>query len=501
MNCRHLLKLARQVPPTRRVTSSYRTLHGSSALFSSSDSPKGTPGNPDFPEPSIGRAVKILSDEFKLLAKGRKRIEEDIFPHYVDVVIIGGGIMGSSVAYWMKHKAQEGLRILVVERDQTYTRCSTTLSVGGLRQQFSLRENIEMSLFSAEFFRNIRSHLSVFDLEPPDINFHPHGYLCLASDAGAEQLKANFELQTELGGKVELLSPDKLKELFPWINTDGVALGCHGLQNEGWFDPWSLLQAFKRKAVSLDVRYLDAEVTGFQFKETEHYMEDDDKKYPVELLDRVVVKTEDGEHKAIQFAICIIAAGANSGEVARMAKIGTGPGILRFGLPVEPRKRYVYVIHCDDGPGIECPLLIDSNGVYFRREGLGGNYLTGKSPLPSEEPDVTNLDVDYSFFEKQVWPNLAQRVPCFEAIKLKTAWAGYYDYNSFDQNGIFGFHPLYTNLFFATGFSGHGIQQSPAVGRAVSELCLEARYKTIDLSRLDFNRLVENQPIYEKNIF
>lgn len=142
-----------------------------------------------------------------------------------------------------------------------------------------------------------------------------------------------------------------------------------------------------------------------------------------------------------------------------MAKIGTGPGILTVPLPVEPRKRYVYVFSCENdlGPGLNTPLTIDPTNVYFRREGLSGLYVGGRSPeCVEKEPSTDNLDVDYNYFETDVWPHLAHRVPSFEAIKVKNAWAGYYDFNTFDENGIIGAHPYYNNLYIATGFSGHG---------------------------------------------
>ncbi|TRY90584.1 hypothetical protein DNTS_034633 [Danionella cerebrum] len=136
----------------------------------------------------------------------------------------------------------------------------------------------------------------------------------------------------------------------------------------------------------------------------------------------------------------------------------------------------------------------------MRREGLGGNYLVGSSPKENEEPDVSNLDVDHEFFQEKVWPHLANRIPAFEELKVSTAWAGFYDYNAFDQNAILGIHPLVTNMYFATGFSGHGLQQSPAVGRAIAELIFDHKYKTLDLSALHPDRIIMNNPMLEKNI-
>lgn len=166
------------------------------------------------------------------------------------------------------------------------------------------------------------------------------------------------------------------------------------------------------------------------------------------------------------------------------------------------RKRFVYVFETQGAnyPGLNTPLTIDPNGVYFRRDGLGGNFLAGRSPTPEQEPSIDNLDVDHTFFDEHIWPSLAHRVPAFECIKVKNSWAGFYEYNTFDENGIIGPHPYYNNLYIATGFSGHGIQQAPAVGRAVAEMIVDGEFKTIDLSRLSFDRIIVDQPMYEVNI-
>ena len=171
-------------------------------------------------------------------------------------------------------------------------------------------------------------------------------------------------------------------------------------------------------------------------------------------------------------------------------------------MPVEPRKRYVYHIHCPQGPGMDCPLVVDPNGTYFRREGHGNHYLCGRSPdTESEEPDLTHPDVDYEFFEEKVWPVLAHRAKSFESIKVKSAWSGLYDYNTWDQNIIVGTHPDFgKNLSFAAGASGHGIQQAPAIGRAVMEMLLDDKFHSIDLSRFTFDRILKGEKILERNI-
>ncbi|XP_075888052.1 FAD-dependent oxidoreductase domain-containing protein 1 [Nelusetta ayraudi] len=431
-------------------------------------------------------------------------INPNLPPERADIVIVGGGVVGWSIAYWLKQKEmmREAMKIVVVERDSTYSRNSTVLSAGGIRQQFSLPENICLSLASANFMRNINDHLGVENEDPVDLQFNHSGYLFLANENVAHLMEENYRTQRSYGANVSLLSPAQLKDKFPWVNTEGVALASYGLENEGWFDPWTLLNAFKRKAMSMGVIQCYGEVTDFKHTMNVTTTVDGEQVYLKRIKSVKVHMPNSLEYQPVECAIVVNAAGAFSGKVAQMLGVGIGPKdtIAGIPLPVEPRKRYVYVVHCPDGPGLDTPFLIDHSGVYFRREGLGGNYIAGASPEEAEEPDTGNLEVDHQFFEDRVWPHLANRVPAFEKLKVTSAWAGFYDYNTFDQNGIIGLHPLINNMYFATGFSGHGLQQSPAVGRAVAELILDGNFKTLDLGNFGFRRIMEQEPMLERNI-
>jgi len=386
-----------------------------------------------------------------------------------DVVIVGGGVIGSAVAYFLAGPVGFKGKVAVVEKDPTYETAATPRSAGGIRQQFSTAENILMSRFGASFVKTAGEHLSV-DGEIVELPFVEWGYLFLATAAGLEVLRANHTLQTSLGARVILQTPSELKEHFPWLRTDDLAGGCYGLANEGWTDPHGLLQAFRRKARSLGVTYMTDEVMGLRRHGGR--------------VDAALLRGG-GE---VGCGALVNAAGIRAREIAAMIGIE---------LPVRPRKRMVYVFDCREKPA-RAPLTIDPTGVWCRPE--GANFIGGVSPPEDEDPDCTDFEPDDRLYEEVVWPALAHRVPAFEAIKLLRSWVGHYDYNTLDQNAILGAHPEVGNFYFCNGFSGHGLQQSPAVGRAIAELITLGRYRSIDLTRFGYERVLRNAPLPELNV-
>jgi len=386
-----------------------------------------------------------------------------------DVVIVGGGAVGSAAAYFLAAEPGFGGRIVVVERDPTYARASTPLSAGGIRQQFSIRENVEIGLFARDFVGRAGELLSV-DGETPDLGFVEAGYLFLSTADGRAVLAENHAVQTGAGAAIAWLDPDGLAARFPWLNVDGLAAGTFGERGEGWLDPNTLLQALKRKARALSAEYRADEVVAIERG----------------TVGVEAVRLASGER--IECGTVLVAAGANSGAVARMAGVA---------LPVGPRIRTIYQIACREAlPRL--PLTIDPSGVFVRPEGAG--YICGVSPPEDDDPESWEIEVDWRWFEEVVWPALAQRIPAFEAVKLTGAWAGPYDYNALDQNAVIGRHPSIGNLLFATGFSGHGLQQAPAAGRAVMELVVHGGFRTIDLSRFGIERILEGRPLKERNV-
>ncbi|MCP5370448.1 MAG: FAD-binding oxidoreductase [Hyphomicrobiales bacterium] len=386
-----------------------------------------------------------------------------------DVVIAGGGVVGSAIAYFLAADPAFAGTVAVVERDPSYQTGSTGRSAGGLRQQFSTPVNIRISRFGADFLRAVPDLLAV-DGDRPDPAFREIGYLFLASAAGLSVLESNLAVQRAEGAHIARLDPADLAARFPWINVEGIAAGALGLRDEGYLDPHALLMALRRKARDLGAVYLGDAVTAVA--------RDGGRITGVTLAG--------GAHLAC--GTLVNAAGAAAARVAAMAGLD---------LPVRPRKRFVYVIDCRTPvPGL--PLTIDTNGVWVRPE--GAQFICGVSPPAEADPDCTDFEVDETLFHDVIWPTLAHRVPAFEAVKLVNAWAGHYAYNTLDQNAVLGPHPEVPNFLFANGFSGHGLQQSPAVGRGIAEWIIHGAWRTLDLSPLGYARIVAGQPLREANV-
>ena len=383
-----------------------------------------------------------------------------------DVAIVGGGIMGSALAYWLT-RLDPSVSVVVIERDPSYSAASSALSAASIRQQFTTPINIRISQASIGFMRQADELLEVPGA-PVDIGLKERGYLYLAQSSGLAALRRAHAIQRELGADVALLSTPELAARFSWLHTDDLLAGSLGLSGEGWFDGYALLMAFKARARTQGVTYLRGEVCGMGTNGGR-----------IEN-----VRLADGTGIASRYVVN--AAGPWARSVAKLAG---------FDLPVAARRRTVYVISCPTR--LEpFPLLIDPAGFWIRPE--GPNYIAGMPP--NTDPDEAPLEPDYESFESVLWPALAARIPAFEAARLERAWAGYYEMNLFDHNGIVGFHPQISNLLLLNGFSGHGIQQAPVVGRGVAELICHGRFVTLDLSDLAYERMVENRPLPEANV-
>ncbi|MBS7543539.1 NAD(P)/FAD-dependent oxidoreductase [Ancylobacter oerskovii] len=383
-----------------------------------------------------------------------------------DVVIVGGAIMGAMAAYFLTSDPAFTGTVAVIERDASFARSATTLSAASLRQQFSIPENIRMSLFGLEFLRSARERFGA----ETDLSWHEGGYLILASDAGLPILQANHRVQQAEGADIDLLDPAALAATFPYLNTEGLAAGAYGRSGEGWFDAHALLDCVRKAAKRQGAQMIAGEVVAIE-RAGDHI---------------AGVSLADG--RRIACGSLVNAAGPRAGRVAGLADIP---------LPVEGRKRCIYVLHCrTELPRL--PLLVDPTGFWIRPEGA---YQICGAADPVEDRDPgEDFEVDWPLFEETTWPNLAYRIPAMEEVKLVRAWAGHYEMNLLDHNAVIGPHPEIGNFYFMNGFSGHGLQQAPAAGRAIAEWIVHGRSVSLDLGVFGYERILANRPHAELNI-
>lgn len=382
-----------------------------------------------------------------------------------EVTLLGGGVMGAATACFLAR--DHGAAVTVVERDPSYARASSSLSLSSIRQQFSQPVNIALSRWSLDFLRRAADELAVSD-DRPALGLVEPGYLYLATEAGAAALRALHGLQRAEGVDVTLLAPAELAARFPWLAVDDLALGSLGLSGEGWFDGPALHRAFRRKAMACGARFVAAEATGFET-----------------AGDRVTaVRCADGSR--LGGDAFVVTAGAWSAPLGRA---------LGLELPVHAKKRDVFVLETPAAlPG--CPLVIDPSGFWFRPE---GRLLLAGGPPRGDDPDEAPLDaIDHGLFDAGLWPTLAARVPALEALRVRSAWAGYYEMNAFDHNGLAGRLPGYANAYAACGFSGHGMQQSPAVGWSMARLV--AGLDAPLVQALSPQRLLDGRRLLEANV-
>lgn len=385
-----------------------------------------------------------------------------------DVVCVGGSLMGSSSAYFLSENPDFAGSILVVEPDWSYENTSTMRSQASIREQFSNPVNIRVSQFGMDFIANFHDNVQV-DGEAPEINFFGTGYLFLANEESQmENLRIGQEIQASEGAEARMLTQGEIAAEFPYMNVEELVGGRLGGLREGSLEAWALLQGFRQRALSNGVTYIKDRVVDIERSGS-----------------RVVAVTlESGQ--TVGCGHVVNAAGPRAKLIAEMVGLR---------LPVEPRSRSSFIFACRTPIDHLMPLTITPEGVHFRRDQQ--NYVTGTPPLNDEAVDYDDLAVRADQFEEQIWPVLAAYVPQFDRISIVTSWGGLYAYNVLDQNMIVGAGSEIENFIFANGFSGHGLQQSPSVGRSVSELITYGEYRTLDLSELGFERIIRNEPFME----
>ncbi|QGX99894.1 FAD-binding oxidoreductase [Roseovarius faecimaris] len=391
-----------------------------------------------------------------------------------DIVIVGGAIMGSSLAWHLTQDPDFDGRVLVVERDPSYEWCSTAHTNSCMRQQFSSDLNVRISQFAAAFVKNLRDHMGG-DKRVPELSIQNFGYLYLAdTESYAERLRRNLEVQRAAGAGTRLLTRDEIAAAYPFYALDDILVGSINTVDEGYWDGSTVFDWLRRKARENGAEYVANEVVAMTRAPS----------------GQTIGSVTLGSGEVISCGQVVNASGPRAARTAAMAGLS---------LPVEPRKRFTWIFSAERPLDRPLPLTIDPSGVHVRENG-GGTYMVGGHAEHDPAVDPDDFTMDHDLWEAHIWPIVATRIPQFEAIRVQSEWAGHYAYNTLDQNAVIGPHPELGNFHFLNGFSGHGLQQSPAMGRGLAELLLHGHYRTLDLSPFHYDRIVDNRPIVEQAI-
>jgi len=389
-----------------------------------------------------------------------------------DVVIIGGAMMGAAAAWFTAHDPDFDGRILVIDRDPTYEKCSTGHTNSCIRQQFSTALNVRISQFGADFIQNLRQHMGG-DSRVPHLKIQNYGYMYLAdTDTGADALRAAHAVQRSVGAQTCLMTPAELATEYPFYATDDLTLGSINLKDEGYWDYMAVFDWWRRQSRERGVEFLAGDVVAI------------DRDGP-----RVTGVTL-ASGARIGCGHLVNASGPRAARTAAMAGID---------IPVEPRKRYTWTFSAERPLSRELPLTVDPSGVHIRQDG-SDTYMAGAHSHIDPAVDPGDFDMDQDIWMDHVWPAIAARIPQFDAIRVLREWAGHYAMNTFDHNAICGPHPELSNFHFLNGFSGHGLQQAPAMGRGTAEWLVHGGYRTLDLTPLHFQRIAAGQPFVETAI-
>jgi glycine/D-amino acid oxidase-like deaminating enzyme len=380
-------------------------------------------------------------------------------PSSADVVIVGGGVVGSSVAHHLRGAGCHG-RIVVIERDNTYARASSSLAMGGIRQQFTLVPNVRMVQYSVDFYKDLDRRSEVAGVSNR-VNFRQRGYLFLADATCAARLTTQYEAMRAAGANVSWLTKEDVRQKLPDASLDDVEFGVFGPE-DGYANPKAVVRAMRALAEDSGAEFLQAEVCG------------------IRRSNRNVTGVDFGAD-SIHTGVVVNAAGPFAARIAELAGVS---------LPVSPVRQQLFRCTLPRHWDYRFPMVIDPDGMHWRHDDASAPGTPDRIVVAKTKHDETpgeNFTCDDSRWLADFYPSLVRRMPSFHQLTQVEGWAGLYEMTP-DHNPIIAEHPEVSGLFLANGFSGHGLMMAPATGRAVAELVTLGASRTIDVGAFRFDR-------------
>ena len=386
-----------------------------------------------------------------------------------DVVIVGGGVVGSSAAWHLRQDGFTG-RIVIIERDPTYARSSSNLAMGGIRQQFCTPVTVQMVQFSVKLWLEFDKVLGTPKARPRSW-FRQRGYLFLANRETSDKLQHRYEEEKKAGAVVKRLSVDEIRAMCPDVMLDDITFGVLG-PDDGYANPKQVLYGFRSAAEAAGARYLNDEVVAIGHK--------DGRVRDVTLKGGGVISTP----------VVVNAAGPWAGQLAILAGLR---------VPVSPMRQMLFRCELPQHWPYRFPMLIDPGGVHWRHddpETADDRDAVILAFTNWEESPGDNLEPDQQRWARDFAPAMTKRLPALRKVTNVTGWAGLYEMTP-DHNPVLGPHPALAGLIFANGFSGHGLMMSPATGKIVSEFVRLGRSETFDVSVFSPDRFDRGQLVHD----
>ena len=392
---------------------------------------------------------------------------------HADVVIVGGGVVGSSIALHLRRDGFHG-RVVVVERDPTYRRASSALATGGLRQQYGSTLNVQMARFSLEFYKRFDAEL-VTPTHTPRVWLRQRGYLFLANAGNAARLETRFARMREAGANVERWNVARLREALPDAMLEDIEFAIFGPE-DGYFEPHEVLAGTRAAAEHAGVDYVTAEVVGVERSGGR--------------ASGVVVRQNARSEYEISAPVVVNAAGTWA------AQIGAMVGVT---IPISPVRQTSFRAALPRTWPYRFPMVFDPDGTHWRHDDARGHdeadrIVLGRSKM--DEVPGENFEPEGRRFETELAPSLYRRVPAMQPLEVVQCWAGLYEMTP-DQNALLGEHPALPGFVIAAGFSGHGVMMAPATGAAVSQLIREGRCTKFDVRPLAPDRFDRGEPFWD----